>query len=73
MVLETTALEGVHRYHYHHYHDFKEEYYDPETEDRGITELITYKHRNGSEGTVKLLFELSSLSLENIFKKPYYN
>jgi len=36
---------------------YREEYYVPETEDRGITELIFTKHRNGPLGTVKLLFE----------------
>ena len=36
---------------------YRDEYYDPETEDRGIAELITCKHRNGPLGTVKLLFE----------------
>ena len=36
---------------------YRDEYYNPETVDRGITELITCKHRNGPLGTVKLLFE----------------
>ena len=36
---------------------YRDEYYNPETEDRGITELIICKHRNGPVGTVKLLFE----------------
>ena len=36
---------------------YRDEYYDPDTCDRGITELITCKHRNGPIGTVKLLFE----------------
>ncbi len=36
---------------------YRDEYYNPETEDRGITEIITCKHRNGPLGTVKLLFE----------------
>ena len=36
---------------------YRDEYYNPETEDRGIAELITCKHRNGPVGTVKLLFE----------------
>ena len=33
---------------------YRDEYYNPETEDRGITEIITCKHRNGPLGTVKL-------------------
>ena len=36
---------------------YREEYYEPETEDRGIVELILTTHRNGPVGTVKLLFE----------------
>jgi replicative DNA helicase len=36
---------------------YREEYYNPDTPDRGITEVIINKHRNGPVGTVKLLFE----------------
>ena len=36
---------------------YRDEYYHPETEDRGIAELIVTKHRNGPGGSVKLLFE----------------
>lgn len=36
---------------------YRDEYYDPETEDRGIAELIVTKHNNGPIGTVKMLFE----------------
>ncbi|MDC2995037.1 AAA family ATPase [Prochlorococcus sp. AH-736-F09] len=36
---------------------YREEYYAPETEDRGIAELIITSHRNGPVGTVKMLFE----------------
>ena len=36
---------------------YGEEYYEPETEDRGIAELIITSHRNGPVGTVKMLFE----------------
>tara|TARA_B100000579_G_C22798922_1_gene838653 strand:+ start:703 stop:1608 length:906 start_codon:yes stop_codon:yes gene_type:complete len=36
---------------------YRDEYYEPETEDRGIAELIVTKHRNGPIGTVKMLFE----------------
>lgn len=35
---------------------FREEYYNPETENKGITELIIGKQRNGSVGTIKLNF-----------------
>ena len=36
---------------------YREEYYDSDTEDRGIAELILTKHKNGPVGTVKMLFE----------------
>ena len=36
---------------------YRDEYYNPETTDRGITELIVTKHRNGPVGTVKLLLD----------------
>ncbi len=36
---------------------YREEYYDPDTPDRGIAEVIITKHRNGPVGTVRLLFE----------------
>ena len=36
---------------------YRDEYYYPDTEDRGIAELIITSHRNGPVGTVKMLFE----------------
>lgn len=36
---------------------YRDEYYDPDTPERGLAELIIAKHRNGPTGTVKLLFE----------------
>ncbi len=35
---------------------YREEYYIPETENKGITELIIGKQRNGSTGTIKFNF-----------------
>ena len=62
-IRDTTALEG--------FADlitmiYRDEYYEPETEDRGITELITCKHRNGPVGTVKLLFEPQFTRFRNL-------
>ncbi len=45
---------------------YRDEYYDADTADRGITELITCKHRNGPVGTVKLLFEPEFTRFRNL-------
>ena len=36
---------------------YREDYYNPDTEDKNITEFIIAKHRNGPVGTVKLFFQ----------------
>ncbi len=45
---------------------YRDEYYNPESPDRGITELILTKHRNGPVGTVKLLFEPQFTRFRNL-------
>ena len=35
---------------------YREDYYNPETENKNITELIIAKHRNGPVDTVNLFF-----------------
>jgi len=45
---------------------YRDEFYHPETEERGIAELIVTKHRNGPVGTVKLLFEPQFTRYRNI-------
>jgi replicative DNA helicase len=45
---------------------YRDEYYNPDTPDRGICELILAKHRNGPVGTVKLLFEPQHTRFENL-------
>lgn len=35
---------------------YRDDYYNEETDDKGITEVIIGKHRNGPTGTVKLRF-----------------
>lgn len=36
---------------------YRDEYYNPETEEKGITEFIIAKQRDGAVGTVKLFFQ----------------
>jgi len=45
---------------------YRDEYYNPETPDRGITEVIVTKHRNGPVGTCKLLFEPQFTRFRNL-------
>ena len=45
---------------------YRDEYYNPETPDRGITEVIVTKHRNGPVSTVKLLFEPQFTRFRNL-------
>ena len=45
---------------------YRDEYYHPETEERGIAELIVTKHRHGPVGTVKLLFETQFTRYRNL-------
>jgi len=45
---------------------YRDEYYNPDTPDRGISEIIIAKHRNGPVGTVKLLFEPRLTKFENM-------
>lgn len=45
---------------------YREEYYNPDTPDRGIAEVIITKHRNGPTGTVKLLFDSQVTKFKNL-------
>lgn len=45
---------------------YRDEYYNPDTPDRGIAEVIISKHRNGPTGTVKLLFEPQFTQFRNL-------
>jgi replicative DNA helicase len=45
---------------------YRDQYYNPETPDRGITEVIVTKHRNGPVGTCKLLFEPQFTRFRNL-------
>ena len=45
---------------------YREEYYDPDTPDRGIAEVIVVKNRNGPTGTARLLFEPQFTRFRNL-------
>lgn len=45
---------------------YRDEYYHPETEFKGIAELIVGKHRNGEVGTVRAAFIAKQTRFENL-------
>ncbi|HEY9812437.1 MAG TPA: replicative DNA helicase, partial [Candidatus Sericytochromatia bacterium] len=51
---------------------YRDAYYNPDTPDRDITELIIAKHRNGPTGTVKLLFDPQFTKFRNLAKPNNY-
>ena len=48
---------------------YRDEYYNPDTQDRGIAEVSIAKHRNGPTGTVKLLFEGALTKFKNLARQ----
>lgn len=48
---------------------YRDEYYNPDTPDRGIAEVIIVKHRNGATGTVKLLFDAQYTRFRNLARR----
>ena len=51
---------------------YRDEYYNPDTPDRGIAEAIVTKHRNGPTGPVKLLFKAELTKFLNLQKAQDY-
>jgi len=45
---------------------YRDEYYNPDTPDRGIAEVIITKHRNGPTGVTKLLFDAQVTKFLNL-------
>lgn len=45
---------------------YRDEYYNPDTPDRGIAEVIITKHRHGATGTIKLLFDAQFTRFRNL-------
>ena len=50
---------------------YRDEYYNPETIDKGVAEIIIVKHRNGPTGTVKLLFDAEYTQFKNAEKQTW--
>jgi replicative DNA helicase len=50
---------------------YREEYYMPDTPDRGLAEVIITKHRGGPTGTIKLLFEPQFTQFKNLKRASY--
>ena len=44
---------------------YRDEYYNPESEQRGLAEIIVAKHRNGPVGHAKLVFHADYTTFEN--------
>ena len=47
---------------------YRDEYYNPDSLDRGLAEVIITKHRNGPTGTIKLLFQSEFTKFLNLKK-----
>ena len=51
---------------------YRDEYYNPDSPDRGIAELLITKHRNGPTGVIKLLFKPEFTQFLNLQKYENY-
>lgn len=49
---------------------YRDEYYNPDTEYKGIAEVIIAKHRNGPTGKVKLVFQDDYTRFRSIMTEP---
>ncbi|PSO53228.1 MAG: replicative DNA helicase [Cyanobacteria bacterium QH_8_48_120] len=49
---------------------YRDEYYNPDSPDRGVAEAIITKHRNGPTGTIKLLFAPELTKFRNLAGQP---
>ncbi|MFP4338501.1 MAG: DnaB-like helicase C-terminal domain-containing protein, partial [Halothece sp.] len=47
---------------------YRDAYYNPDSPDRDLAEVIITKHRNGPTGTVKLLFNAELTEFRNVAK-----
>ena len=51
---------------------YRDSYYNPDSPDRNIAEIIVTKHRNGPTGVVKLLFDPNLTKFMNLAKNQNY-
>ncbi|WLT39979.1 hypothetical protein NON20_04640 [Synechocystis sp. B12] len=51
---------------------YRDEYYNPDTPDPGVAELLIVKHRNGPTGVVKLLFKPEFTQFLNLQRSNDY-
>jgi len=48
---------------------YREEYYNPETEKKNITEILVKKHRNGPVGNIDLFFDIQKQRFRSLAKQ----
>jgi replicative DNA helicase len=51
---------------------YRDDYYNPDSPDRGIAEVIVAKHRNGPTGAIKLLFDPQFTKFKNLARSNNY-
>ncbi|MEM1368887.1 MAG: DnaB-like helicase C-terminal domain-containing protein, partial [Cyanobacteria bacterium P01_H01_bin.15] len=52
---------------------YRDAYYNPDSPDQNIAELLIVKHRNGPTGTVKLLFQPELTKFANLANSGQYS
>ena len=52
---------------------YRDEVYNPDTQDKGVAELIIAKHRNGPIGTVRMAFHNEYTLFENLAEEQSYD
>ena len=50
---------------------YREDYYDPTTDRKNVTEVIIAKHRNGPIGTVELFFQKELTKFRDLAPDEY--
>jgi len=50
---------------------YRDEYYNPDSPDKGVAEVLVGKHRHGGLGTVRLAFQATNVRFENLFEGSY--